>query len=294
MQSRSMNHSPPPGKGEGRPGRSGGGREPIMKAAEHTQLMLGWWLQVGVGRADLALKRPSGKMVWHRDLALTAIPLSWARAENVRRGEVYIRPARGYAWGIVFLDDVALNTAVRVARKYDALVIYTSREGGCHIWLRCSHELEETARLKAQRWLAARINADPGSVSGEHLGRLAGFKNWKRGGTWVNAIEATHHGRCWLPAPALSCRQNEEESRVGRPASRSTTYSDQSESAREWGWVCGRLEAGCHPSTVYKALVDRASSRRGRDTQRYAARTINRALRRLGEKEAYYTGRRER
>jgi hypothetical protein len=273
-----------------------------MKAAEHTQLMLDWWLQVGVGRADLALKRPSGRMVWHRDLPLTAIPLAWARAENVRRGEVYIRPARGYAWGIVFMDDVALDTAVRVARKYDALVIHTSREGGCHIWLRCSHELEETARLKAQRWLVARIDADPASVSGEHLGRLAGFKNWKRGGTWVNAIVATHCGRCWLPAPALSCRQNEENSRVGRPAPRST-YSDQSESGREWGWVCGRLEAGCHPATVYKELVERASSRRGKDTRRYAARTIKRALSRLervsgprenSEKEAYYAGRRER
>ena len=176
-----------------------------MKAADHTQLMLGWWRQAGVERADLA-----------------------------------------------------------------------------------------------QRWLIARIDADPGSVSGEHLGRLAGFKNWKRGGTWVNAIAATDHGRCWLPAPAL--RQNEEDSRVRRPMRRNrpapSTYSDQSESGREWGWVCGRLEAGCHPSTVYKELVERAAARRGRDTRRYAARTINRALRRLekgtgAEKEAYY-GRRER
>lgn len=275
-----------------------------MKAVEHTKLMLGWWRQVGVARADLALKRSSGKMVWHRDLPLTALPLSWARAENVRRGEVYIRPARGYSWGIVFLDDVALNTAVRVARKYDALVIHTSQEGGCHIWLRCSHELEEPARLKAQRWLVARIDADPASVSGEHLGRLAGFKNWKRGATWINAIVATNHDRCWQPAPALSYRQNEEGPTAGRPAPRST-YSDQSESGIEWGWVCGRLEAGCDPSTVYKELVERASSRRGRDTLRYAARTINRALRRLeedtwpkprktSEQESYYAGRRKR
>ena len=213
--------------------------------------------------------------------------------------------ARVYAWHILFLDDVPINTAVRVARKYDALVIFTSREGGCHVWLRCSQKLDEEARLKAQRWLAARIDADPGSVSGEHLGRLAGFKNWKRGGTWVNAIEATHRDRCWQPAPALSCRQNEEDSRVRyplrhrEPAPRST-YTDQSESGREWGWVCGRLEAGYHPSTVYKELVELASARRGRDTRRYAARTINRALRRLEEgtgaereKEAYY-GRRQR
>jgi hypothetical protein len=280
--------------------RSGGVEK--MKAAEHTQLMLGWWRQAGVDRADLAVKRLSGKWIWHRGLPLTALPFAWARAENVRGAEVYIRPARVYAWHILFLDDVPTNTAVRVARKYDALVIFTSREGGCHVWLRCSQKLDEEARLKAQRWLAARIDADPGSVSGEHLGRLAGFKNWKRGGTWVNAIVATHRGRWWLPTPALSCRQNEEDSRVRRPRrdrpAPSSTYCDQSESGREWGWVCGRLEAGCHPSTVYKELVERASSRRGRDTRRYAARTINRALCRLeegtgAEKEAYY-GRRQR
>jgi hypothetical protein len=285
-----MNHSPPPGNGAGDRCDLGGVEKfkgATMKATEHTQLMLGWWRQAGVDSADLAVKRLSGKWIWHRDLPLTALPFAWARAENVRGAEVYIRPARIYAWHILFLDDVPINTAVRVARKYDALVIFTSREGGCHVWLRCSQKLDEEARLSAQRWLAARIDADPASVSGEHLGRLAGFKNWKRGGTWVNAIEATHRGRCWLPAPALSCRQNEEDSRVrrpwrqrGRPAPRS--YGDQSESGREWGWVCGRLEAGCHPSTVYKELVERASSRRGTDTRRYAARTINRALRRVG------------
>jgi hypothetical protein len=31
--------------------------------------------------------------------------------------EVYIRLARAYAWHIVFLDDVPINTAVRVARN---------------------------------------------------------------------------------------------------------------------------------------------------------------------------------
>ena len=37
------------------------------------------------------------------------------------------------------------------------------------------------------------------SISGEHLGRLAGFKNWKRGGTWVNVLGASCHGRHWDP-----------------------------------------------------------------------------------------------
>jgi hypothetical protein len=39
---------------------------------------------------------------------------------------------------------------------------------------------------------AHRIDVDLGSISGEHLGRLlAGFKNWKRRGRWVNVLTAS-------------------------------------------------------------------------------------------------------
>ena len=56
------------------------------------------------------------------------------------------------------------------------------------MWLPCDRSLDEGARLQAQRGLAARFSADKGSISGEHLGRLAGFKNWKRAGCWVNRL----------------------------------------------------------------------------------------------------------
>lgn len=287
-----MNHRPPPEKGYGGWSDLGGVekcKQKPMRAAMVTQLMLGWWLMAGVERADLAVKRASDKMVWQRDLPLAELPLPWARAENVRGAEVYIRPARGYAWRLVFLDDVPIVIATRVARKYDALIIETSKAGGCHTWLRCSKALDEAARLQAQRWLTTRIEADPASVSGAHLGRLAGFKNWKRGGTWVNVVVAPQRGKSWQPEPALENAAMPAVStaasldQVCRPAP-STTRGDSSESGKEWGWICGRLEAGCDPSTVYKNLVERANSRRGKDAQRYAARTINQALRAIRSK----------
>ena len=68
-----------------------------MKAQEHTQAMLEWWRSAGVERADLAVHRPDGVMIWHRSRPLLSLPLAWARAENVRSAEVYVRAARGEA-----------------------------------------------------------------------------------------------------------------------------------------------------------------------------------------------------
>lgn len=253
-----------------------------MRAQLHTQRMLRWWRETGIDRADMAVMRPRGGMIWHYDLALDSLPLPWARAQNVRQAEVYIRPARGYSWPLVLLDDVAAPLAGRVARKYEALVVETSPVGGCHIWLGCDRPLAEDARRESQRLLARRLAADPGSVSGEHLGRLAGLRNWKRGGTWVNVLAASRHGRLWNPADALPdpepmCMP------VSRPDTpvRDPSQLDSSASGREWGWVCGLLKAGCSPSDVHARLLDAARSRRGADAERYAHRTLHQALGRV-------------
>jgi hypothetical protein len=250
--------------------------------------MLGWWRDIGIDRVDLAVKRwCAGGMIWHHDLAPGSLPLRWARAQNVQQAEVYIRPARGYDWPLVFLDDVARPLAGRVAQKYEAMVVETSPAGGCHIWLACDRRLGEEARGEAQRWLARCVGADPGSVSGEHLGRLAGLKNWKRGGTWVNVLDASRHGRRWDPTAALPLSRSEKmrspTSRpdAQRPAGRRLGEPDTSPSGREWGWVCTLLEDGIDPDVVYARLVKRARSRRGRDADRYARRTVQRALERV-------------
>jgi hypothetical protein len=219
-------------------------------------------------------------MKWHRDLALDALPLRWARSENLRQAEIYIRPARGYSWPVVFLDDVAAPLAGRVARKYDALVVKTSPAGGCHLWLSCDRPLEEEARRETQRWLAGLVAADLGSISGEHLGRLAGFKNWKRGGVWVNVLDASDRGCRWDPEAALSSRHATMKTDV--PSGARSTTTDTSPSGQEWGWVCGLLEAGCSPSVAHARLREAARSRRGRDADRYALRTLKRALERTG------------
>lgn len=245
-----------------------------MNAMDQTMLMLRWWWAFGIEVADLAVRRTSGEMCWHLAVATNRLPLGWARAENVRGADVYVRPDRSRAWPLVFLDDVPLPVARRVVRKYGALAIETSSTGGCHLWLPTARALGEEERKAAQRWLASRVGADPASTSGEHLGRLAGFKNWKRGGTWVNVV-AAHRGRPWAPPANLTAVEQPP------PSAAATTMrnTDTSASAREWGWVCGRLETGSSPALVYEELVEAARHRRGKDAARYARHTVTRACR---------------
>jgi hypothetical protein len=248
------------------------------KAAAHSAAFFHGWQQAGVDRADLAIRRPDGVMLWQSDRPLAQLALPWARAHNVRQADIYIRPARGYAWPLVFLDDVALGMAGRIARKYASVVVHTSAAGGCHLWLRVTKSLDERQRYHVQRWLVPRVGADPGSVSGEHLGRLPGMKNWKRHGGWVNLLDGGNPvAPRWNPAPALMSLPPDDKPLVNKPAGLQGAGTDGSESGREWGWVCGALEAGVPTEIVYQQLVQRASPRRGRDAERYARHTIEHA-----------------
>lgn len=250
-----------------------------MNAREQTELMLRWWSRADLTHADLAVRRSDGSMLWHRDAALENLPLPWARAENVRGSDVYIRPARGYSWPLLFLDDVSPNMTHRIMRAYAALAVRTSPVGGCHLWLSSTRALDEHERAQAQRWLAVRAAADPGSTSGKHLGRLAGFKNWKRGGVWVNLFGDSATLGPWDPTRALSAPAHRPSSPP--PTQPHPTLSrgrDTSPSGREWGWLCTMLEAGTAASSVLAELTTHAQPRRGKDAARYAQHTLDRAL----------------
>ena len=266
-----------------------------MRSSQHTELMLRWWAQAQIDRADLAIRRPCGQMLWRHDVPLEKLPLSWARAENLRGAEIYVRPARHHPWPVIFLDDLDVVLGLKVLRRYAALLLRTSREGGCHLWMRCARPLSEPQRRDAQRHLAACTGADPASTSGEHLGRLAGMKNWKRRGQWVNFLRSSTTLPPWeprflpAPAPAPSSPRPTSSSLAapepleppsGRPL-------DHSASGKEWGWVCGALASGLSARSVYTALVEHCRARRGQDAQRYALRTVQRALQRTGRPDSH-------
>jgi hypothetical protein len=244
-----------------------------MNAKQHTLRMLLWFEEIGIDKLDLGLRRHDTTMVWHRSRTLGQLPLSWARAENVRQADVYVRPARDESWPLVFLDDIETPLAIAIVRKYTALAVATSPQGGCHLWLGCNNCLSESERAQAQRWLAQKTGADRASTSGEHLGRLAGFKNWKRSGVWVNTI-ASSAVRPWDPSPAL----REVTTRDRQPSVSTPSGIDTSPSGRDWAWTCSLLESGHDPDSVYHRLVARARPRRGSDAERYAQRTVDQAV----------------
>jgi len=259
-----------------------------VKASDHTEAMLAAWKAAGVDRADLALKLPDGEMAWQRNRRLEDLPLAWPRAANAHCAEVYIRPARGSDWPMVFLDDVATPIALEAVDRHGGLAVRTSPAGGCHLWIPCARPLDEDGRHRVQRWPAGRFGADPASVSGEHLGRLAGFRNWKRCGCWVNLLRTLVDPeiRLVIPQDILEREEPSPASRAKPGAADPYTRSgrDASPSGMEWGWVCRMLEAGKDPEQVRRDLIALAGSRRGPDAERYAQRTVESAMRKVGRR----------
>ena len=253
--------------------------------------LLDWFLDAGVTHFDLAVRRRSpdrapGQFLAPRftgahelSVARVTSRLAWLRAENANTGDIYFRPFRHGTWPVVFLDDLPTSMAIRVAGKYRVAVVETS-PNSCHLWLATALPLDEAGRGIVQRDLVARLRgaADPGSVSGDHWGRLPGFRNHKPGrDCWVNLRTRTDAQPYLptLPAPAQSMPTPH------RNQARKETEPDMSR--LEWGWVRGCLERGLPVPWVLETLIKRARHRRGEtDATRYAHYTVGKACRLLG------------
>jgi hypothetical protein len=232
--------------------------------------------------------------------------LGWAWHENNRGGEVYIRPARWLPdgepgrWPVVFLDDLTREAARALAREYKALVVETS-PGLHHVWLAVSRALSEHERKALQTKLASKYGGDRGSISGEHFGRMPGYKNNKRGGCWVNIVDAGSGQRLY-PVPAKLDEVEIPSPRGAAPRAaacaspKPSLYESiggwSSESERDFGWAIGRLRWAKSQSCldneivfVREQLTARALARGKRKTEkearRYAQLTIDAALSRL-------------
>lgn len=264
----------------------------------------------GVNYVNLVtlLPRPGDKplvkgLARARDRAEAEKSLGWAWHENQQGAEVYIRPARWMpdgapaSWSVVFLDDVTPGRAAEIAEEFSAAVIETS-DGCCHVWLAVSRPLDEAERKSLQKRLITEHAADKGSGSGEHLGRLPGFNNHKRGGVFVK-IMTISAGRLY-PVGGPDSFPTAAGERIGGACVSTPTdealcmYESlggwSSESERDFGHVIGRLRwfSQHAPSRLHeeaarltKELIERARARGKRDPRDYAERTVTAALSRL-------------
>lgn len=262
-------------------------------------LTLNWFQGSGVDAWNFCVLDKG--MIGHersRDRAEVERSIGWAWVKNQTGHDVYLRPARGIAWPVVFLDDLSPRVAQGIARKYASLVIETSA-GNCQVWIRALRALPESDRSSVQRSLVARVGADPGSVSGDHFGRAAGYRNCKKGrnGFVVKVLTASD-GTPLDPSPHLSVVPVLPPLRGGgavfTPFPLSGGGGAKSESEREYRYCLARLgwalRKGRDPVGEIDYLVaniaDRAVERGKRKTRveaiAYAEKTVARAVEQMG------------
>ena len=269
-----------------------------MGHREAMKQMLDWFQGAGVDLWNFCVLDKG--MLGHerpRDRAEVEKSMGWGGVKNQSGRDVYIRPARGRSWPVVFLDDLPPTKARAIANKYAAMVIETSRDN-CQVWVRTLRPLSEAERAAVQKALVVLSGADPGSVSGDHFGRAVGYCNRKTGrNDFLVRILAAAAGAALDPAPHL-VEASAPPAPAGR-AARAAGGGEQSESEKEFRYALARLgwakRRGRDPVGELEYLVaniaDRAVERGKRKTRaealRYAELTVRRALQALLPRSFY-------
>lgn len=273
-----------------------------MGYVQDLERALDWFEAAGVDRWNFCVLR--GGMIGHdrsRDRAEVLRSGGWGYVSNSRGHDVYLRPAGTESWPAIFLDDVPTSRVVGISKKYSALVVETSR-GNCQVWIATSRALTTLERHYVQRSLCLLAGADPGSTSGEHLGRAPGFRNRKPGREdFLVRVLSASAGQRLDPAPYLSTAPLPDPPGSDLPARRAgacvftaVASEARTESEREFRYALARFawarRAGRDPRGEIRFLItniaDRARRRGKRRTHEqaaeYARRTVEEAARHMG------------
>lgn len=156
-----------------------------------------WWFHgIGVERFDLHIRRYPREgdrsheewITCHEGISTSEIISfwSWMRRENANGADIYFRPHGAASHPVIFIDDLDLPTSRKIAKAYASAVVQTS-PNNTQVWIQTDRSLDVNERKQAQANLTKRGFGDPGSTSGDHLGRMCGFFSQKRR-SWVNLI----------------------------------------------------------------------------------------------------------
>jgi hypothetical protein len=232
----------------------------------------------------------------------------WLRACNASGGgvadhplSIYITPSVAQSQHLLMADDLDLQTCQRIGEGRLHLIVETS-PGNHQLWLPTSRPVSREERYQCQSALQKMFGGDPGSVSGDHLGRLAGFRNTKRG-DWVNVVggdtdfdgngrrcdvdSLIHHFQsvCLSTPQGGACVSSPPQARVSPPPQQGgggvSSGSGRDESRAEFGWAVGWLKSRKDEAEGIRKLTERALSRGKHPTaaacEKYSQRTFNRA-----------------
>lgn len=231
---------------------------------EQMNKMLDWFESINVNQWNIAVLEKSetlnklivkhGRMIGHdknRNRIEANKCIAWIAAQNLGENkgiqrDCYIRPAWHCpdgslaSWPVVFLDDVSEINLSKI--KTNALIIKTSNDRH-HVWLAVDQSLTVLERKLVQQKLQPLFNADPGSISGEHFGRCAGYKNIKRSGCWVS-IKKIVSGISMDVSDLLTqpiALMHPKKKIKFTSAQTSKINTNKSESEREFGYVISRI-----------------------------------------------------
>lgn len=260
---------------------------------EQIRTFLWWFSQQAVHQFDIHVKKPKKtgeEWIWlthHESVSAEYINsslLKWLKYENVIGAEVYFRGHSNGEHRVVFLDDVPTRLAIAVLKKYGACAVET-HPGNTQIWLAVDRPLDKQQRRQAQTILRDLGFTDPRSISGDHLGRLCGFRSQKRR-CWVNVLGMSM-SRPWSPTLSTANPQSPQSLPHGGGACASKMLTshevDDSHSGREWGWVLGMIRSGLCPEIVERKLIAAAKARGKANALKYAHRTVEKALACVGK-----------
>lgn len=276
-----------------------------LSAVERQWLMISILTQLaGVEAIDLGIGNIQTGAFWQKGLAALGVcdqplddGLKICRGMNSNKNEnIYIRSARRFPASIAFQDDLTRTEAVEFAGNYNHLIVETS-PNNTQVWVQTDKTLNEDERFIVQSCIQKKIGGDVGSTSGEHYGRLAGFKNHKRGGCWVNILQYRLDGNP-MPVSDMLVSQPSQPSAPNPVSSASPLpkggrvlesvdneieleAGDSQESHKEFKYACMSLEHGMGEEKIINNIAKRALMRGKRRTEsaarRYAEITVENA-----------------
>jgi hypothetical protein len=255
----------------------------VISSPEQTKSMLMWFYDQGVSSLDIHLRCPkiegakyrSDHWVWltsHENLSFVNAEkmVKWCRYKNYHGSDIFIRPHRHAKQPIIFLDDISVKKAMLVSKKYKSQIIETSHNN-TQVWISLTKSLSETERKVLQQHISRLGYSDKGSVSGDHLGRLCGFKSQKRN-CWVKLL-GTSSSKRYDPPDLV----DNPLPQGGACANRRNGEKSQSEI--DFSWVLSRLRVGESIELLRSILIEQASIRGKPQPKNYAERTVRNAIR---------------
>jgi len=281
-----------------------------MKPMDQIQKFLKWFSHQGVNAFDIHIRKPmnpnedykTGKWIWlnqNENVSAEYIQnrlLPWIKYENSKGSDIYFRPYKDGIHAVIFLDDVPIDKALKVAKKYTSCVVETSCNN-TQIWLAIDNPLDKNDRKLAQKFLKNKGFTDSGSISGDHLGRLCGVKSQKHS-SWVNLIKTSiikpysptienDEIHLFPPTESITSVNNTErmnkqriENKIGGQCALKVLSpgNDTSASGKEFGWVLGMLRNGIDHVRVKEKFLYEANKRKKVNAEKYVEYTLQKAI----------------